>query len=169
MLGSLMFTTLMRYLGSMRRNTIVLAFSLQAVLIFVSAALTTFGVVSPDAGYLLPDNFIVLLPLALLSIQSGGQMILSRILGYGEVTSVVLTSAYCDLVMDEKLLAPLKENSKRNRRVMSTIMVVAGAISGGFLTVGGDISSALWLAGGLKTILAVVWCFWKAEGSIRLE
>ncbi len=40
------------------------------------------GFVPKDAGDKLPHDFIVLLPLSLLSFQSAGQIVMSRFLGY---------------------------------------------------------------------------------------
>ena len=158
-------------MGALRRSTVVLSFLIQAILTLVSAALVQARVVPNNAGDLLPDNLIVLLPLALLALQSAGQIIVSRMLGYGELTSVVLTSAYCDLLFDQEVLtAPLKENVKRNRRVASMVMMLAGAISGGFLTRDDNIALALWIAGAMKMMITITWMFWKSkEGSVRLE
>jgi uncharacterized membrane protein YoaK (UPF0700 family) len=142
---------------------------IQAALIYICAILENTGVVPNNAGDVLPDSFIVLLPLCLLSIQSAGQMAMSRILPYPEVTSVVLTSSYFDFAFDDKLFAGPTQNVKRNRRFASMIMVVLGAIAGGFLTQDEDISKVLWLAGTLKIAIAVVWMFWKSKGSVRLE
>jgi len=168
--GCYIFSRLMRLLGPMRRSTIVLSFVLQGLLCFVSAALITTGVVPENAGMILPDNFIVLIPLALLSMASGGQIVVSRFLGFGELTSIVLTSAYCDFAFDEKLFTSgLTENSKRNRRAASTVFIIAGAIAGGFLTRDDDIAIAIWIAGGLKMLVAAMLMFWKSEGGIRLE
>ena len=154
----------------MKRSSIVLSFALQAALCFISAALITFGAIPEKAGSLLPDSFIVLIPLALLSISSGGQIVVSRFLGFSELTSIVLTSAYCDFAFDEKLFTSgLSENSKRNRRAASTVMIVAGAIAGGFLTQNDDIASAIWIAGAIKMLVAAIFLFWKSEGGIRLE
>lgn len=148
----------------------VYSWLIQAVLIYICAALEDTGIVPNDAGDNLPNSFIVLLPLSLLSIQSAGQMAMSRILGYGEVTSVVLTSAYFDLVFDNEVFtaAPAR-NVKRNRRIGSMVMVVLGAIAGGFLTQDEDISKVLWFAGSLKVAIAILWVFWKSKGSVRLE
>jgi hypothetical protein len=159
----------MRYLGPLRRSTFVCSWLIQALFIYICAGLEFANVVPNDAGDVLPDSFIVLLPLALLSFQSAGQMVISRVLGYAEVTSVVLTSAYFDLGFDEKLMAGPTKNVKRNRRVASMIMVLVGAIAGGFLTQDEDISKVLWLAGSLKVAIALVWVFWKSKGSVRLE
>lgn len=160
----------MRYFGPLRRGTVVGSWLLQALLTYISATLVTTNVVPIDAGSLLPENFIVLLPLSLLSIQSAGQIIMSRVLGYGEITTVVLTSAYCDLAFDEKVLtaAPTR-NVKRNRRLGSMAMVALGAIAGGFLTKDEDLAIVLWIAGSIKVAIAILWIFWKSKGSVHLE
>ena len=156
----------------LKRSTVMGLTLSQALLTYTSALLGTFGVVPPNAGDLLPDNCIVILPLALLSFQSGGQIVLSRMLGYGEITTVVLTSAYCDLVMDERVFtAPVGGDWKRERRVGSVVMMFAGAAVGGFLTRGGDIDVSLWIAGTVKMVFVVGWGVWKGEGKgrVRLE
>ena len=146
------------------------SFLFQALLCFVGAGLVVSGVVHKNAGDQLPHNLIVLLPLSLLSFQSAGQIVMSRMLAYNELPTVVLTSTYCDLMFDPTLFtASLPENSKRNRRFVSAVALLAGAVLGGFLTKGGDIADPLWIAGGIKIVLAVAWLFWRAEGSIRLE
>lgn len=133
--------------------------------------LSSTGIVPSDAGDLVPDNFIVLVPLILLSIQSAGQCVLSRFLGYNELPSIVLTSAYCDLAMDDKVFEEgIRGNSKRNRRVLSMIMVIAGAITGGFMTREGDIGPTLWAVAGIKVLMALVWLLWKRkESGVRLD
>lgn len=161
----------MRAFGPLRRATIVATSAVQALLIFAAAVLGSTGVVPPGAGDLIPADYIVLLPLALLSFQAGGQIWFSRVFGYGEVTSVVLTSAYCDLAIDDGLFTEgVKKNVKRNRRVSAAVVMLCGAISGGFLTTNGDISLSLWIAGGIKALFAVIWMVWRGEeGGIRLE
>ncbi|KAF1345578.1 hypothetical protein BDV97DRAFT_338631 [Delphinella strobiligena] len=170
-LGSLLFSRSMRFLGPKKRSTITLSFLLQALLTFIAATLVYTNVVPQNAGVMLPENFIVLLPLSLLAFQSAGQIILSRILGFGEVTTVVLTTAYCDMFFDPRLVsAGLKENETRNRRAASVVVLAAGAVAGGFLTRGGDIGVALWVAGGIKVAVAGVWMAWRGkEGEVRLE
>jgi hypothetical protein len=169
--GTFLFSRLMRLLGPSRRGTICLSFLLQGVFCYVSAILGATGVVPPDAGNWLPKNNIVLLPLALLAMQSAGQIVMSRFFGYGEVTTVVLTSAYCDLIFDPLVFtAPLRENAKRNRRALSALMLVLGAVAGGFLTREKNITLCLWIAGSIKFAIAIAFAFWKSkDGSIRLE
>ena len=160
----------MRLAGPLRRSTLFLSFITQAILCFTAGALVRSGVIPSNAGTQLPRNCIVLLPLAMLSFQSAGQIVASRMLAFNELPTVVLTSTYCDLIFDPLLFtAPLRENPKRNRRVVSIIALIIGAGLGGFLTRGGDISDALWIAASTKVVIAMIWIFWKAEGSIRLE
>lgn len=167
-LGSFLFSRFMRYLGPLRRSTMILATLLQALLTVISAGLSSFNVVPSNAGDLLPGNYIVLLPLALLAAQSGGQCVLSRVLGYGEIPTVVLTSAYCDLAMDENIFSSVQGNSKRNRRVGSMAMIILGATIGGFLTKRGDIGPALWVVAAIKVVMAGSWVVWRSEGKVRL-
>ncbi|KAI4155668.1 MAG: hypothetical protein LQ340_000835 [Diploschistes diacapsis] len=171
LLGCYVSSRLMRHAGALQRSSIVGATLVQALLISASALLTTVGAVPRSAGGTLPSDFIVLLPLALLSAQAGAQIFVSRVLGCAEVTSVVLTSAYCDLVVDEKLFVPatVAGNVKRNRRAASMVALLLGAIVGGALTREGDISAALWSAGAIKLVFAGVWMGWKRDGVVRLE
>ena len=146
------------------------SFVFQALLCFIGAGLVVSGVVHKDAGNQLPGNLIVLLPLSLLSFQSAGQIVMSRMLAYNELPTVVLTSTYCDLMFDPGLFTiPISQNSKRNRRFISALALLAGAMLGGVLTKGGDIADPLWIAGAIKVALALVWLCWRAEGTIRLD
>lgn len=169
-LGTYVFSRACRFFGPLRRATLFGSFMVQAALCFVAGVLVVSGLVHKDAGNQLPYNYIVLLPLGLLSFQSAGQIVMSRMLLYNELPTIVLTSTYCDLMFDPLLFtAPLTQNPKRNRRFVSALALVLGAGLGGFLTRDGDIADPLWIAGGIKILLAAVWVFWRAEGAIRLE
>lgn len=160
----------MRSLNPLRRSTMFLSLLLQSILTAIAALLSTLSVVPPDAGEAIPHTFIVLLPVVLLSIQAGGQCVVSRFLGYNELPSIVLTSAYCDLAMDEKAFAGVTENAKRNRRILSMVMVVTGAIIGGFMTKGGDIGPTIWTVAAIKLGMAGVWMIWRSkDGAVRLD
>lgn len=169
-LGTYFFSRLCRYLGPLRRSTLSGSFILQALFCLVSGTLVVSDVVPNDAGNQLPNNYIVLLPLGLLSFQSAGQIVASRMLAYNELPTVVLTSTYCDLMFDPTLFTtPITQNPKRNRRFVSAVALLLGAMLGGFLTRGGSIANPLWIAGATKIVIGVVWLFWQAEGRIRLE
>lgn len=157
-------------MGPLQRSTMIISFLFQSLLCFAAMSTVISGLVPNNAGSQLPDNCIVLFPLALLSFQSAGQIVMSRMLGYNELPTVVLTSTYTDLFMDPKLLtAPMTQNPKRNRRAISAIALLLGAMLGGFLTEGGSIVDPLWITGVLKIILAAAWVPWRGKGSIRLE
>jgi predicted MFS family arabinose efflux permease len=114
-------------------------------------------------------SFIELIPLGLLAFQSGGQIVTSRLLGFNEVPTTVLTSVYCDLASDPKLLAPVKENVKRNRRAAAVVGILVGGVAGGWLSRSdAGMSSALWIGGAIKLSIAVAWSFWRGKGSSDL-
>ena len=115
-----------------------------------------------------------LLPLALLAFQFGGQIVASRVLGYNEIPTNVLTSLYCDLLSDPLLVAGLRENPKRNRRIAAIFLTVGGGIGGGWLQrSAGGMGSALWIAAAIKIAIAVAWLAWgsniKSPTSLRAE
>ena len=146
------------------------SFLVQALFCLAAGLLVVTDVVPKGAGNLLPHNCIVLLPLGMLSFQSAGQITMSRVLAYNELPTVVLTSTYCDLFIDPYLLtSPLKENSKRNRRALSAVALLLGAVVGGILTREGSIADALWITTIVKLLLAGAWLFWKGKGSIQLD
>jgi hypothetical protein len=103
-----------------------------------------------------------LLPIALVAFQSCGQAIASRALKYSALTSVVLTSIYCDLFSDQELFA--FRNVERNQRAAAPLMLLAGAVVGGvFAASSVGIQGALWTATALKGCIVVAWLFWPEE------
>lgn len=106
----------------------------------------------------------VLVPLALVAFQSSGQAVTSRALQYNSLTSVVLTSIYCDLFSDPLLVAGLTQNAERNRRAAAPLLLLAGAIFGGLWahsSVG--LAGALWTAAALKIVIMAAFFLWRAE------
>lgn len=169
-IGCYVFSRIQRLCGPLRRGTLCGSFAVQALLCFVPAILEQTNVVPDDAGKIVPENLIVLVPLSMLAFQAGGQTVISRVLGFNEIPTVVLTSTYCDLAFDPQLLtAAPTENNKRNRRIGAIIMMFAGAVAGGFLSRNGNLSNALWISGALKGFIALVWMFWSGKGAVRLE
>lgn len=160
-----------------RKSTLALSFLVQSGAIFLAAALAQAQVVSDFAQAEVPGfgggendaasltgSQIVLLPVALLAWQFGGQISSSRMLGFGEVPTCVLTSVYCDLLSDPKILAPLKDNAKRNRRFMAIVLLLLGGICGGWLQrSAGGMTAVLWIAGFIKLMLAVSWTLWRSK------
>lgn len=61
-----------------------------------------------------PIEWTRLVPISLLALQAGGQVVASRVLALDEIPTVV-TALFCDLLVDPQLTA--KVNPKKNRRV----------------------------------------------------
>ncbi|KAL5611397.1 hypothetical protein BROUX41_000987 [Berkeleyomyces rouxiae] len=165
-----------RHLGARRKSSLALNFLLQAIFILAVAIITQTGAVpqfrrnavSPHVSLHSTDNehdtYIALLPVALLAFQFGGQVVSSRTLGFNEVPTSVLTSLYCDLLSDPKLFAPLGKNDKRNRRIYAMVLLLVGGIVGSWLQrSSGGMPPSIWMAGGLKIVMAVAWLFWKGK------
>ena len=120
----------------------------------------------PETGTSGPVTVWIGLPIALIAFQSGGQAVVSRVLQFGALRSVVLTSIYCDLFSDAQLFAPLTQNAERNRRMAAPALLLIGAMIGGVWAhseIG--LAGALWTAVVLKSLVIVTWCFWAEEPS----
>ncbi|EME40226.1 hypothetical protein DOTSEDRAFT_56470 [Dothistroma septosporum NZE10] len=162
-LGSFVFARYHRYFGGKKRWVIVLSYTVQLVMIVISALMITS---SPPEG-LTPKGPITIwsiAPIALIAFQSAGQAVMSRVLKYGGLTSVVLTSIYCDLFSDQKLFTDLTTNAERNRRAAAPLLLLLGAMLGGIWShseVG--LAGAVWTAAVLKLCVVLAWCLWAAE------
>ncbi|KEY80438.1 hypothetical protein BA78_5164 [Aspergillus fumigatus] len=161
-IGCFLFARLNRLLGPRRRVTLVLSFLLQVAMLVITASLVQSGVIAgiPSNPASSETHWSQEAPIVLLSIQSAGQIVASRALGFNEIPTVVITSLLCDLVSDPKLF--LLRNEKRDRRMVAFVLTLIGAIAGGWITKATrDISPVLWMAAGLKLIISVSWIFWR--------
>jgi len=104
-----------------------------------------------------------LVPIALLSFQSAGQIVTSRNLDVGEIPTVVITSLLADLFSDPDLFAlPLGSKPKRNKRATAFALTLFGAIIGGLVSKAThSVPAMLWTAGGTKMMITLAWMFWK--------
>lgn len=166
-LGAFFFSRFCHYLSPLRRGTLVATFLIQSTFIFVTAAIIEAGVVDGSTPRFSQDiDWRQVIPIALLSFQSAGQMVGSRILNMSEIPTVVVTSVLCDFASDPKLTDPLRANAKRNRRVLGFLGILVGAVAGGWISKSaGQIQSVLWLAGGMKLLITVSWLLWPREPS----
>ncbi|GAP91932.1 putative duf1275 domain protein [Rosellinia necatrix] len=159
-IGSVFFSFFHRYFSPTRRWVLCTSFFLQMSLIIAAAAILTFGPTAEDPKEAV--GWAELVPIALVAFQSCGQAVISRALKYNALTSVVLTSIYCDLFSDVNLFAT--QNAERNRRMAAPLLLLVGAIIGGTLAHGPfGCAGALWAAAALKFIVTVTWFFWPAE------
>lgn len=161
--GSFLFSSLHGRFSPAQR-WVVCASSLVQALLILGAAVTVTLLPKPGVGDEI--GWHVLVPIALVALQSCGQAVTSRALKYNSLTSVVLTSIYCDLFSDAKLFA--LDNVDRNRRLSAPVLLVLGAFSGGkFAKSDMGIAGALWTAALLKLLVVVAWLCWPAEEGQR--
>lgn len=156
--GSFCFSRFHRYFSPKRRWVLCASFAFQMILIIGAAIIVTLG---PTAGK--EDiTWNVLIPIALVAFQACGQAVASRALKHNALTSVVLTSIYCDLFSDVNLFAA--HNVERNQRTGAPLLLLFGACMGGLLAhseVG--IAGALWTAAVLKFFIVLTWFYWPAD------
>lgn len=158
-LGSWFFGNFHRWFSPRQRWVLVTSFSLQTLCIAAAALIVMLG---KDVGNGL--HWQVVLPLILVAFQSSGQTVSSRVLEYNAMTSVVLTTTYCDLFSDPKLFTGITQNVERNRRAVAPILLLLGSIGGGlFAHSSAGLAGALWTAAGLKGLAAFAWFVWAAE------
>ena len=166
-LGATAFSNTTRLAGPRRRGTLFVSFLFQSILIIIAVALIEADLIphtSQDASLTGGPLFLELIPIALLAFQSAGSITSTRALGYNEIPSVVLTSVYFDLASDPKLISGPTGNVKRNRRAGAVIMLLIGAIVGGWLSrSAGGMESALWISAGIKFVIGFVWFGWWGE------
>lgn len=164
-LGCFIFSLSSRLLTPLRRSTLIASFLLQTLIILGTAAIIQGGVVNGSLDTITDDiTWRQLLPIALLSFQSAGQIVGSRVLGLAEVPTVVLTSMLHDISTDPALLGPLRQNIKRNRRVLAFVGILVGAVAGGFISENTRrMQVPLWIAGGIKLCVASAWMVWPEK------
>ncbi|CBF81579.1 YoaK family protein [Aspergillus nidulans FGSC A4] len=168
-IGSLFFAALARIFRSSReRGALMLSFVLQMGCVAVAAGIVSFKT-QPHAK---TDRlgWWNSVPLALVAFQSAGQAVTSRVVGFSGLTSVVLTSVYCDL---------FSYLGGAGRGKMADELRRLGAVGGLMLgiSLGGlwaksevGLMGALWTAVVLKGGIAVAWWCWKAEeGGLIVE
>jgi uncharacterized membrane protein YoaK (UPF0700 family) len=158
-LGSFVFARYHRRFSPRRRLVLVSSHLLQMLMI-VGAALI---VMLEDEGLDMNElRWQVLLPIALVAFQAAGQAVTSRALKYNALTSVVLTSIYCDLFSDANLFAGFSSNVERNQRVTAPVALLLGVIGGGLWAKSAfGLAAALWTAVGLKFCILLAWLLWK--------
>ncbi|KAG6006050.1 hypothetical protein E4U21_007410 [Claviceps maximensis] len=156
--GSFFFARFHRVFSPKRRWVLCASFTAQAMLIMIAAIIVT---VEPTPENETAMDWFVLLPVALVAFQSCGQAVASRALKYNALTSVVLTSVYCDLFSDQDLFK--RDNSERNRRATAPAMLLTGAVIGGLLSHSSfGIQGVLWAAAAIKSFMVILWVFWPA-------
>ncbi len=137
-------------IGNHRRWWLVFNNFFQTALIFIAAILLYKRVI------LTTDNNAYILVL-LLGISYGCQVAIARFLSCPEIPTAVLTTAFIDLLSDQKLLKP--DNLSRNRRFFYLIFFAAGAIVGSFSYTRVNSELTLIIAGIVKGLVTLSFFF----------
>ena len=75
----------------------------------------------------------------------------------------------CDLASDPQLVGGWRSNIKRNRRALAFVMILVGAVAGGFISEGsGKMQVVIWIAGGLKVLITAAWMLWPASKALTV-
>ena len=168
-LGCFIFPRVMRRAGhdGLTRGALAGSFFVQTLFMVTAAALVRGEVIPVPVGLVTPaqidptdPRLIELVGIGLLAFQAGGQIVASRVLGFNEIPTVVLTSVYCDLSGDPNLFRA--NNKKRDRRVLAVCLILLGGIAGGWITRSpGGMDVVIWLAAGLKFGMSLTCLFWR--------
>ncbi|KAL2831588.1 DUF1275 domain protein [Aspergillus pseudoustus] len=149
-----------------QRGALFFSFTLQMICVAVAATIVTLEKQSKTD----PLSWKIAVPLALVAFQSSGQAVTSRVVGYSSLTSVVLTSIYCDLFSYPALAVTGGGGGGGKlvdewRRLGAVLALFAGILLGGAWAkseVG--LQGALWTAVVLKGAIAGAWLVWRGEG-----
>ncbi|OAL37524.1 hypothetical protein AYO20_03031 [Fonsecaea nubica] len=161
--GSFCFSRFHRYFSPKRRWVLLASFAIQMLLVVVAAV-----VVMVDSRQGNDLRWEVIVPISLVAFQSSGQAVTSRALQYNSLTSVVLTSIYCDLFSDPLIMAGFFQNAERNRRAAAPLLLLFGAILGGLWSHSSvGLAGALWTAAALKITIIVAFFLWRAQPPTR--
>jgi len=162
-LGSLLFGAFHRAFSPRKRWVLMASFAIQIACITCAATIVSLEKPSKTSAL----TWRVIVPLAMVAFQSSGQAVISRVLKLGGLSSVVLTSVYCDLFSHPDFVsgAAFRKDVEERRRVGAVVCFLAGAVMGGFWArseVG--LMGALWTAVGLKGVIVLAWFAWREDG-----
>lgn len=152
--GSCFFGAFYKFCGpsARRRWALCASFLFQALLVGIAAVIVTLHRHHHHSA----EEWRVLVPLCLVAFQSSGQAVTSRVLECRGLTSVVLTSVYCDLFSN-----PIGFNSEQRRRVAAILCLGLGTMLGGLWAKSPTgLSGALWTAVALKGGIGGAWMAW---------
>ncbi|RAL03292.1 YoaK family protein [Aspergillus ibericus CBS 121593] len=161
-MGSFCFALFHRLFRTPRqRSALVLSFTLQMICVAIAASIVTVQ----QTGKNDPLSWKIAVPLALVAFQSSGQAVTSRVLKFSSLTSVVLTSIYCDLFSNPALLsASVVKDADEWRRAGAVLGLLLGTVLGGVWAKSElGLPGALWTAVLFKGLIAVAWLWWKGK------
>lgn len=168
LLGVAFFMWGARLLSPTRRSTLIIFFTVQTIAIYFSAIIVEIDLVKPKSeDPHAPIQWMQALPLSFLAFQAAGQVIASRILGFADMPTILITGAMTDLIIDPKLFQPGRgwrnNHVKRNRKASMVFALFLGSAVSGALMRNVGLASSLWLAASLKASVTASWFVWKGK------
>lgn len=104
----------------------------------------------------------IFVPLALVAFQSSGQAVSSRVLERNALTSVVLTSVYCDLFSVPVVAGTGKRRADEWRRAGAILCLMLGVGMGGMWAKSSvGVMGALWMVVAGKGVIVLAWLGWR--------
>ncbi|KAE8387796.1 hypothetical protein BDV23DRAFT_160265 [Aspergillus alliaceus] len=159
--GSLCFSSFYRSFSSRRRWVLCASFTIQMLCVAAAATIVTIHQTSRDS----PLTWKVVVPLILVAFQSSGQAVTSRVLQFNGLTSVVLTSVYCDL-FSNSVLPPFSMlyAVEERRRGGAVVCLLLGTMLGGLWAKSSvGLMGAFWTAVFCKACIAAAWLVWRGQ------
>ncbi|EED16184.1 conserved hypothetical protein [Talaromyces stipitatus ATCC 10500] len=160
--GSLCFGAFHRTFSPRKRWVLMASFAIQMACIVCAATIVSLERPSKHS----PLTWRVSVPLAMVAFQSSGQAVISRVLKLGGLSSVVLTSVYCDLFSHAEFLSGVafRKDVEERRRFGAVVCLLFGAVMGGVWAKSEiGLMGALWTAVGLKVVIIVAWLVWRED------
>ncbi|KAF2123171.1 hypothetical protein BDV96DRAFT_626911 [Lophiotrema nucula] len=161
-----------RHVNKHSRIFLTSVFLVQGLLLCLTATLGSVDFVprGPEGTASEFANMRMLISLPILAFHFGMQMASSRILGFMELPTIMITAGYGDLMGDPDLFS-LRWDAMRARRMGSVVLMLAGGIVGAWIKkLGCGVWVPMWVAAGLKILLAVgIWMVTPKEEDLVLE
>ncbi|KAJ6134738.1 hypothetical protein N7523_001060 [Penicillium sp. IBT 18751x] len=159
--GSICFAAFHRAFAPRQRWVLCASFLVQLICVVGAALIVTLYRPARDD----PLSWLVLVPIGLVAFQSSGQAVASRVLNYNGLTSVVLTSIYCDFFSHPDFLSSkVIVHADEIRRAGAILCLLFGTVLGGLWAHSSiGMMGALWTAAILKGMIVMAWSGWKAK------
>ncbi|BCS27302.1 YoaK family protein [Aspergillus puulaauensis] len=149
-----------------RRWVLCASFVVQMACVAAAAIMVTlYGSTGHSAAKEKADDGLgwrVFVPLALVAFQSSGQAVSSRVLERNALTSVVLTSVYCDLFSVPVVAGTGKRRADEWRRAGAILSLMLGVAMGGMWAKSSvGVMGALWMVVAGKGVIVLAWLGWR--------
>lgn len=124
------------------------------------------GSIAPSRSSPAWSNTVSFVCLAFMSASMGLQGIMGKRINSQFATTVVLTSVWCELVADPKLLNFRKGINSRDHKVLAIFALFLGAFTSRAILAEIGSAGALGVATGIRVLLAFGWLFVPSKNAV---